>query len=73
MMTKGFTASDLVERTPLSLIAQLGCELALSNQAIFAISEELKQLKFSKKQHFSKPGNTNEGENKKPRKSGKEQ
>ena len=73
MMTKGFTASDLVERTPLSLIAQLGCELALSNQAIFALSEELKQLKFPKKQHSNKPGNTNGGENKKPRKSGKEQ
>ena len=72
MMTKGFTASDLVERTPLSLIAQLGCELALANQAIFALSEELKQLKFPKKQRFEKPGNTNRGENK-PRKSGKEQ
>ena len=41
---KGFTASDLIERTPTSLIATLASELALTNKALEALSEENRQL-----------------------------
>ena len=41
---KGFTASDLIERTPASLIATLASELALTNKALEALSEENRQL-----------------------------
>ncbi|WP_028129085.1 hypothetical protein [Selenomonas sp. AE3005] len=41
---KGFTASDLIERTPASLIATLANELSLTNKALEALSEENRQL-----------------------------
>ena len=41
---KGFTASDLIERTPTSLIATLASELARTNKALEALSEENSQL-----------------------------
>ena len=41
---KGFTASDLIERTPTSLIATLATELSLTNKALEALSEENRQL-----------------------------
>ena len=56
---KGFTASDLIERTPTSLIATLASELALTNKALEALSEENRQL-ILKIEEVSKSTN-NEG------------
>ena len=56
---KGFTASDLIERTPTSLIATLASELALTNKALEALSEENRQL-ILKIDNYTKSTN-NEG------------
>lgn len=41
---KGFTAADLIERTPQSLIATLANELAITNKSLEALSEEISNL-----------------------------
>jgi hypothetical protein len=53
---KGFTASDLIERTPTSLIATLATELSLTNKALEALNEENRQL-ILKIERFTKSTN----------------
>lgn len=45
MMFKGFKQMDLITTNPLLLIAILAEELARTNTALEAVSEELKNLK----------------------------
>jgi hypothetical protein len=44
-MFKGFSATDAITLKPRFMIAVLSQQLALSNQAIEAMSEEMKQLR----------------------------
>ena len=48
MMFKGFKQMDLITTNPLLLIAILSEELARTNTALEAVSEELKNLKKNK-------------------------
>lgn len=43
---KGFSDKELVATNPLLLIAILSQQLAITNQALQAISEELRQVKM---------------------------
>jgi hypothetical protein len=44
-MFKGFSTTDVITLKPRFMIAVLSQQLALSNQAIEAMSEEMKQLR----------------------------
>ena len=44
-MFKGFNTTDVITLKPRFMIAVLSQQLALSNQAIEAMSEEMKQLR----------------------------
>ena len=48
MLFKGFTQIDLLERDPRFLCAVLSEQLTLTNKALEAVSEELKQLRKEK-------------------------
>lgn len=43
---KGFTDKELVAMNPLLLIAILSQQLSITNQALQAVSEELRQVKM---------------------------
>ena len=61
---KGFTAADLIERTPTSLIATLANELAITNKSLEALSEEIRNLTL--KNGGKSSANISRGVNKKP-------
>ncbi|WP_196595308.1 hypothetical protein [Pectinatus frisingensis] len=49
---KGFNQADLLERNPRFLCAVLAEQLTLTNKALEAVSEEVKQLKKAKEKCF---------------------
>lgn len=57
MLFKGFTQIDLLERDPRFLCAVLAEQLTLTNKALEAQNEEIKQLRLS----CAKAGNVDSG------------